>query len=301
MYPNAEEAYRTASRLYHEVLFQFPEAFALNQHWLERHPDDLSALSDFAEKHFTTGHFAECAQRIGTLVENPTVEASTKIALRAIEIANLLAMNNAALVPDKLQTLLDSLAAQPDDFKVTWAFNGTKHFIEQHAPLAPYRTWLEQLFTALEAEDRQTALTGLQAVRAGLQAVAKWSRENRDQSRFCPAIWTPTRTPRLVSTSQVCYGCPMLRVLHTFYGVEVLCMARHVDAQVTTVDYPDTDGLPMAESDFQRKPLTYAVEALDIYFQDRPDVYVSGNLFLYYRKETPRLWWRRMSLSCSGR
>jgi tetratricopeptide (TPR) repeat protein len=54
VYPDAEEAYRTASGIYHEVLFQFPEAFALNQHWLERHPDDLSALSDFAEKHFTT-------------------------------------------------------------------------------------------------------------------------------------------------------------------------------------------------------------------------------------------------------
>jgi hypothetical protein len=38
-------------------------------------------------------------------------------------------------------------------------------------------------------------------------------------------------------------------------------MALHVDAQAMTVDYPDTDGLPMAESDFQRKPLTYAVEA----------------------------------------
>jgi Uma2 family endonuclease len=65
-------------------------------------------------------------------------------------------------------------------------------------------------------------------------------------------------------------------------------MALHVDTQVTTVDYPDTDGLPMAESDFQRKPLTYAVEVLDIYFQDRPDVSVSGNLFLYYREGDPR-------------
>jgi len=106
-------------------------------------------------------------------VENPTVEVRTKIALRAIEIANLLALNNAAQVPDKLQTLIDSLAAQPYDFKVTWTFNGTKHFIDQHAQLAPYRTWLGQLFTALEAEDRQTVLTGLQAVRSGLQAVAK--------------------------------------------------------------------------------------------------------------------------------
>jgi Uma2 family endonuclease len=65
-------------------------------------------------------------------------------------------------------------------------------------------------------------------------------------------------------------------------------MALHVDTQTTTVDYPDTDGLPMAESDFQRKPLTYAVEALDIYFQNWPDVYVSGNLFLYYREGDPR-------------
>jgi Uma2 family endonuclease len=43
----------------------------------------------------------------------------------------------------------------------------------------------------------------------------------------------------------------------------------------------------MAESDFQRKPLTYAVEALDIYFQHRADVYVSGNMFIYYEEGNP--------------
>jgi Uma2 family endonuclease len=45
----------------------------------------------------------------------------------------------------------------------------------------------------------------------------------------------------------------------------------------------------MAEGDFQRKPLTYAVEALGIYFQDRPDVYVSGDLFIYYEKGDPQV------------
>jgi hypothetical protein len=39
------------------------------------------------------------------------------------------------------------------------------------------------------------------------------------------------------------------------------------------VDYPDSDGRPMAESDFQREPLMYAVESLRIHFRDRPDVY----------------------------
>lgn len=53
------------------------------------------------------------------------------------------------------------------------------------------------------------------------------------------------------------------------------------------VHYPDSDGLPMAESDFQREPLTYAVESLRFHFRDRKDVYVSGNMFIYYEKGNP--------------
>ncbi|MFM9963764.1 MAG: Uma2 family endonuclease [Planctomycetaceae bacterium] len=53
------------------------------------------------------------------------------------------------------------------------------------------------------------------------------------------------------------------------------------------IEYPDSDGQPMAESDSQRKPLSYAVEALDIFFQDRPDAYVTGNIFLYFQKGDP--------------
>jgi tetratricopeptide (TPR) repeat protein len=44
VYPDYSEAYEAASRLYHEVLFQFPAAFALNQQWVERYPEDWSAL-----------------------------------------------------------------------------------------------------------------------------------------------------------------------------------------------------------------------------------------------------------------
>ena len=51
-----------------------------------------------------------------------------------------------------------------------------------------------------------------------------------------------------------------------------------------TIDYPDSDGLPMAENDFQRKAMTYAIDALDAHFRDRADVYVSGNLLLYYEE-----------------
>jgi Uma2 family endonuclease len=53
------------------------------------------------------------------------------------------------------------------------------------------------------------------------------------------------------------------------------------------VAYPIEDGQPMAERDFQREPLTYAVEALGAYFQQRTEVYVSGNLFIYYEEGNP--------------
>jgi hypothetical protein len=50
------------------------------------------------------------------------------------------------------------------------------------------------------------------------------------------------------------------------------------------IEYPDSDGKPIAESDFQRKPLFYAVEALNLYFRNRLDVYVSANLLVYYEE-----------------
>jgi Uma2 family endonuclease len=51
-----------------------------------------------------------------------------------------------------------------------------------------------------------------------------------------------------------------------------------------TIDYPDSDGLPMAENDSQRTTMTYAIEALDAHFWEHPDVYVSGNLLMYYEE-----------------
>lgn len=56
----------------------------------------------------------------------------------------------------------------------------------------------------------------------------------------------------------------------------------------TQIEYPDANGKPMAESDQARKYLTYGTEVLRIYFQDRSDVYVSGNLFIYYEQGNPR-------------
>ncbi|BAZ51766.1 hypothetical protein NIES4103_44240 [Nostoc sp. NIES-4103] len=56
---------------------------------------------------------------------------------------------------------------------------------------------------------------------------------------------------------------------------------------ITPIEYPDEDGKPMAEGDIQCSYLIYARSALRIYFQNCPDVYVAGNLFIYYEEGNP--------------
>jgi len=50
------------------------------------------------------------------------------------------------------------------------------------------------------------------------------------------------------------------------------------------IEYPSSDGEPMAESDITRDYITYSVEALKLYFQGSSDVYVSANSFVYYEE-----------------
>ena len=54
------------------------------------------------------------------------------------------------------------------------------------------------------------------------------------------------------------------------------------------VEYPSSDGRPMAETDLHRDEMIYVIEALQKHFRDVPDVYVSGNLLLYYVEGEPR-------------
>ena len=74
-----------------------------------------------------------------------------------VEIAGLVALQRTGLIPGKIESLIEIITEQPEDFKVGWTFNGTKHFISQHAPLAPYRAWLQQLIAALEGGSSSAA------------------------------------------------------------------------------------------------------------------------------------------------
>ncbi len=56
----------------------------------------------------------------------------------------------------------------------------------------------------------------------------------------------------------------------------------------THIYYPDTDGKPMAVSDLHRDILFGTIETLKAHFKQQPDVYVSGDILMYYVKGDPR-------------
>ena len=48
----------------------------------------------------------------------------------------------------------------------------------------------------------------------------------------------------------------------------------------TEIEYPSSDGQPMAENQCQPDAMIDAINALGTHFVDRPDVYVSGDLLI---------------------
>ena len=55
------------------------------------------------------------------------------------------------------------------------------------------------------------------------------------------------------------------------------------------VEYPSSDGKPLAENDPQLAAILYGVGALRVRYAGRSDVYVSGDLLVYYREGNPRV------------
>ena len=54
------------------------------------------------------------------------------------------------------------------------------------------------------------------------------------------------------------------------------------------VYYPESDGQPIGETDFHRREITDLIEALEDHYRNDPQVYVAGNLFLYYTQGDPK-------------
>src|SRR4029453_1287894 len=61
----------------------------------------------------------------------------------------------------------------------------------------------------------------------------------------------------------------------------------HAELRPTPVHYPESDGKPMAETDIHLDLMFDLIASAAYHFRDARDVYVSGNLLLYYEEGNP--------------
>jgi Uma2 family endonuclease len=54
------------------------------------------------------------------------------------------------------------------------------------------------------------------------------------------------------------------------------------------VEYPESDGKPLGETDAHRREILAIIAMLEQHFADQADVYVSGNLMFYYKRGDPK-------------
>ena len=58
--------------------------------------------------------------------------------------------------------------------------------------------------------------------------------------------------------------------------------------RLPVVEYPETDGNPMPDGDYQGDFYRYAVDAVREHFRPRPEVYVTGDHFIYLEEGNPK-------------
>ena len=73
---------------------------------------------------------------------------------------------------------------------------------------------------------------------------------------------------------------------------------RTVKDQDREIKYPTRDGRPMGETELHRKKMVNLIDTLEDHFAPDPNVYVSGNLLVFYEAATGGSMSLLMSSSC---
>jgi tetratricopeptide (TPR) repeat protein len=154
--------------LLHNRVFQFNEALEMNLYLVnpENNPPVETRLS-LVENYFTAGLYSEGNRLIAEI--KPLLKGSAAdqnlILLAVFEIGNWTGLADSGKASAQLENLVRLVENQPPDFKLDWNFPGTKHFIQTDPALAPHRTWLLSIFTALEQTGRDRILTELKKLK----------------------------------------------------------------------------------------------------------------------------------------
>ena len=171
-------------------------------------------------------------------------------------------------------------------------------------PLAAGRSWFVPIISAhhpvRSRRVRRVAWTKAHAPRRHRPLPASLTPDLRSvTSRTTPTRrdrWSVTeslsspRDTRLRQCAWTCYGC-WRRVerspSHRFRPNLRDLLMRPTSPHPDEIHYPSSDGQPVAENSWQWKAMHHAFAMLDAHYASRADVYVIGDLLIYYEEGDP--------------
>ncbi|HEY0723060.1 MAG TPA: hypothetical protein VGD41_03510, partial [Pyrinomonadaceae bacterium] len=124
------------------------------------------AQNNLARAYSNLQDWTSAAQCYESVLSDDRVDVKIKISLLPMEIANLIALQRLAEVPAKMKNLIELLEAQPVDFKLQSAFEGTRHFINRNQQFDANSTWLLKLLEVMDGENRDAIVRELKVVAA---------------------------------------------------------------------------------------------------------------------------------------
>jgi len=154
-----------AQRLLQEAVAAYGEALLV---WTrpQRPQQWAMAQNNLARAYSNLHDWTSAAQCYESVLSDDRVDVRIRISLLPMELANLIALKRTAEVPVKMKSLIELLEAQPAEFKLQSAFEGTKHFINRNQQFDANKTWLLKLLEAMDGGNRDAIVRELKVVAA---------------------------------------------------------------------------------------------------------------------------------------
>ncbi len=136
------------------------------QHW-------IATSGNLAEALFLSSQFAKTRDQLAMLLDYQDLGPAEQVALRAIAIANSVALRTIARTESEFEQALSLLSRQGSDFFLTWDFSSIKTFIDKYSVFGNHRQWLLPLIETFQSGRRDEMLAAVQTAREVFRKTTK--------------------------------------------------------------------------------------------------------------------------------
>ncbi len=148
-----------------EYLFEYEEARTVISYWVDRADTEPDKLAEYAQTLFTTERFEEHEAFVSGLLATGDFDERLEIVLRALQIANFVALDMDDRAFSSLASLVAELSRRHKSFTTDWSFGGVKHFIKENERFGTHQAWLVEVFDALESEKGDDLINRIRSMR----------------------------------------------------------------------------------------------------------------------------------------